>query len=362
MKNHLYILLSVALVLNTLTGCSSGEETDNAQIQADISPVIPKVGGTVIAIKTDDNRPARLGDTLVLLDDREFRLRVQQAEIALRQAEANVVLAQKSTRSAQIGTSSASESSGAAAAGIAQAEAGVQAAEVRVRQATLNFDRQAQLLEQQSTPQAVYDNVKADKEGAEAALKIAKAQVAVLRKQASAASSSVTNARNQASVAGEGTTLAKLAVEQARAALETARLQLSYTIITAPATGIVSDKSVQVGQVVSPGQPLMRVANDSRVWVVANFKETQMGEMRVGQAAEVKVDAYPDKKFKAKVESVSPATGAKFSMLPPDNATGNFVKVTQRLPVKIAFTDKADPATPLRPGMSVAVTVLKNGQ
>ena len=360
MKNYPYLLLSVALMLTIVTGCSSGEETDNAQIQADISPVIPKVGGTVIAIKTDDNQPARIGDTLVLLDDREFRLRVQQAEIALRQAEANVVLSQKSTRSAVIGTSSASESSGAAAAGITQAEAGVQAAEVRVRQTTLNFDRQAQLLAQQSTPQAVYDNVKADKEGAEAALKIAKAQVAVLRKQASAASSSVTNARNQASVAGEGTTLAKLAVEQARAALETARLQHSYCVVTAPATGIVSDKSVQIGQVVSPGQPLMRVANDSRVWVVANFKETQMGEMRVGQAAEVKVDAYPDKKFNAKVESVSPATGAKFSMLPPDNATGNFVKVTQRLPVKIAFTDQSDPATPLRPGMSVAVTVLKS--
>ena len=360
MKNDRYIRLSSLLLLTAFMSCSSGEETDNAQIQADISPVIPKVGGTVIAIKTDDNQPARLGDTLVLLDDREFRLRVQQAEIALRQAQANVVLAQKSTRSAQIGTNSASESSGAAAAGIEQARAGVKAAEVRVRQATLNVDRQAQLLAEQSTPQAVYDNVKADKEGAEAALSIAQAQVAVLQRQAGAAKTGVSSARNQASVAGEGIALARLAVEQARATLQTARLQHSYTIITAPATGIISDKSVQVGQVVAPGQPLMKVANGSRVWVVANFKETQMGDMRVGQPAEVKVDAYPDKTFKAKVESVSPATGAKFSMLPPDNATGNFVKVTQRLPVKIVFTDQADPASPLRPGMSVAVTVLKN--
>jgi membrane fusion protein, multidrug efflux system len=359
MNKHSYLLFISALLFSALTSCNSGQETDNAQIQADISPVIPKVGGSVVAIKTDDNQQTKIGDTLVVLDDREFRLRVQQAEIALRQSEANVVLSQKNTRSAVIGTSSASESSGAAAAGIEQARAGVKAAEVRVRQAMLNFDRQAQLLAQQSTPQAVYDNVKADKEGAEAALNIAKAQVAVLERQASAAKTGVTNAQNQAGVAGEATVLAKLAVEQARANLETARLQHSYTVITAPVTGIVSDKSVQVGQVVSPGQPLMKVANDSRVWVIANFKETQVGEMRVGQTADVKVDAYPDKVFKAKIESLSPATGAKFSLLPPDNATGNFVKVTQRLPVKIAFTEKPDPSTPLRAGMSVAVTVAK---
>lgn len=359
MKNQSYIFLISALLFSALSGCNSGEETDNAQIQADISPVIPKVGGSVIAIKTDDNQPTKAGDTLVVLDDRDFQLRVQQAEIALRQAEANVVLAQKSTRSATLGTGSAADNSGAVLAGIAQAEAGVKAAEVRVRQATLNFDRQAKLLAQQSTTQAAYDNVLADKEGAEAAVRVAQAQVAVLRQQANAARKGVTTAQNQAGVAGEGIVLAKLAVEQARATLETARLQRSYTVIMAPATGIVSNKSVQLGQVVSPGQPLMSIANDGRVWVTANFKETQVGEMHVGQRAEVKVDAYPDKTFRAKVASVSPATGAKFSMLPPDNATGNFVKVTQRLPVKIDFTDPADPATPLRAGMSVAVIVAK---
>ena len=182
-------------------------------------------------------------------------------------------------------------------------------------------------------------------------------QVAVLQRQASAARKQVTTVSSQAGVAGEGIKLAELAVKQARANLETARLQRSYCVITAPANGVVSNKSVQIGQVVSPGQALMQVAGESHVWIVANFKETQVGKMRVGQLAEVKVDAYPDKVFKAKVESLSPATGARFSMLPPDNATGNFVKVTQRLPVKIAFTEAADPATPLRAGMSVAVTV-----
>ena len=360
MNQSIYTLAIGALLLTTLTSCGSGEETDNAQIQAEISPVIPKVPGTVLAIRTDDNRPTRVGDTLVILDDRDFELRVRQAEIALRQAEAGVVVAKKSTRSATIGAGSAADNSGAAAAGIAQAEAGVKAAEVRVRQATLNFTRQDALLAKQSATQATYDNVKAEKEGAEAALGIAQAQVAVLRKQASAAQKGVTSAKNEASVAGESITLAQLAVEQARASLETARLQHSYTVITAPATGIVSDKSVQVGQVVTPGQTLMKVAGNEKVWVVANFKETQVGAMRVGQAAEVKVDAYPGQTFKAKIESLSPATGAQFAMLPPDNATGNFVKVTQRLPVKIAFTEKSRADSPLRAGMSVAVTVLKN--
>ena len=346
----------VLFAVLALTACGSGEETDNAQVQADISPVIPNVPGTVLAIRTDDNQPAKLGDTLVILDDREFALRVQQADVAVQQAEANVILARKTAQTASSCTGSAVDNAGAASAGIAQAQAGIQVAGVRALQARQNFDRQAQLLEQQSTTRSAYDNAKAERDAADAQLNAARQQVTVLKQQASAARKQVTTVSNQAGVAGEGIRLAQLAVKQARANLETARLQHSYTVITAPATGIVSNKSVQVGQVVQPGQTLMQIAGNSKVWVIANFKETQVGEMRVGQPAEVKVDAYPDKVFKAKVESLSPATGARFSMLPPDNATGNFVKVTQRIPIRIALTE-TDPATPLRAGMSVAVTV-----
>lgn len=349
------LIAGVVLALS-LASCGSGEETDNAQIQADISPVIPKVPGTVIAVKTDDNRPTKVGDTLVVLDDREFSLRVQQAEVALEQARANVSLARKTAQTASSGTGSASSNADAATAGIAQAQAGIKIAEVRVLQSKQNFDRQAALYAQQSATKATYDNTKAEYDAAEAQLNAAKQQVIVLQQQASAARKQVTTVSNQAGVATEGIRLAELAVKQARTNLETARLQHSYCVITAPADGTVSSKSVQVGQVVSPGQTLMQVAGDSKVWVVANFKETQVGEMRVGQPAEVKVDAYPDKVFKGKVESLSPATGARFSMLPPDNATGNFVKVTQRIPIKIALTE-SDPNTPLRAGMSVAVTV-----
>ncbi|MBC8153839.1 MAG: biotin/lipoyl-binding protein, partial [Bacteroidetes bacterium] len=147
-----WMSLAVLFVALTVTACGSGEETDNAQVQADISPVIPKISGTVLAIRTDDNRPAKLGDTLVVLDDREFALRVQQADVAVQQAEANVVLARKTAQTARSGTGSAVDNAGAASAGIAQAQAGIQVAEVRALQARQNFERQARLLEQQSTP------------------------------------------------------------------------------------------------------------------------------------------------------------------------------------------------------------------
>lgn len=357
MKTNTVLLLGALALTTLMTACHSGQETDNAQLQADISPVIPKVNGTVIALKVDDNQHVKAGDTLALLDDRDFVLRVQQAEIALEQAQANVTLARKTSHSATLGTAPVSDNAQAATAGTAAAQEGVKAAEVRVRQATLNFDRQAQLLAQESTPRQVYDNVKAEKEAAEAGLRVAQAQVVVLQRQASAARNQVTTAQTQAGVVSANIPLAELAVKQARANLENARLQLSYTIITAPTAGVVSDKSIQPGQVVAAGQTLLKVADDRKTWIVANFKETQMADMRVGQPVEVNVDAYPDKTFKGRVESVSPATGARFSMLPPDNATGNFVKVTQRVPVRIAFAEAADAATPLRAGMSVSVLV-----
>jgi membrane fusion protein, multidrug efflux system len=146
-------------------------------------------------------------------------------------------------------------------------------------------------------------------------------------------------------------------VKQAENNLESAKLQLSYCTITAPANGVISKKNVQKGQVVAIGQPLMAVTNNQNIWVVANFKETQIEKMKVGQEADIEVDAYGDKVFKGKIESFSQATGSKFSLLPADNATGNFVKVTQRIPVKIVLTELKNNASILKAGMSVAVKV-----
>ena len=346
-----------ALGLTVLLTSCGGQETDNAQVQADISPVIPKVGGTVLAVRVGDNQRVQRGDTLAVLDDRDFRLRVEQAEIALAQAEANVAMARQSRRAADRGTGTVIDNS--AAAGIGTARAGVLTARVRARQAQQNFQRQAALLAEQSTTQQAYDNTQAERDAAQAALTMAEAQVRVLTSQAAAASKQVLSTRTQADVAGSGVALAELAVKQARAALATARLQQSYTALLAPAAGVVSDKNVQIGQVVSPGQTLLKVANDGNLWVVANFKETQLAEMKVGQAVEIKADTYSDKVFAGRIESLAPATGARFSLLPPDNATGNFVKVTQRVPVRIAFTEKPGPDTPLRAGMSVTVELKK---
>ena len=354
------LLHSTALFALTalLTACG-GQETDNAQVQADISPVIPKVGGTVLAVRVADNQRVKAGDTLALLDDRDFKLRVEQSEIALAQAQANVDMARQQRRAADQGTGTVTDNSAAAAAGIGTARAGVLTARVRARQAQQNFQRQAALLAEQSTTQQAYDNALAEKDANAAALAMAEAQVRVLTSQAAAAGKQVLSTRTLAGVAGSGVALAELAVRQARAALATARLQHSYTALLAPAAGVVSDKNVQIGQVVGPGQTLMKVANDGKLWVVANFKETQLAEMKVGQAVKIKADTYSDKVFAGRIESLAPATGARFSLLPPDNATGNFVKVTQRVPVKIAFTEAPGADTPLRAGMSVKVELKK---
>jgi membrane fusion protein (multidrug efflux system) len=268
-----------------------------------------------------------------------------------------VKLAEKNSKVSEIGAVTASDNSGTAQAVVVRAKENVKALEVRLKQATLNFERQSALLADNATPKQVFDNAKSDKEAAESQLKAAQAEVNVLVQQVRVAQKGILSAKSQTGVAVQNIVTARLGVEQARTALANAKLQHSYTVIKAPTSGIVSDKNVQIGQVVAVGQPLMKVADASNMWVVANYKETQVGQMKVGAPAEVLVDAYPDKAFKAKVSSLSPATGARFALLPPDNATGNFVKVTQRIPVKITFVEPIDASTPLRAGMSVSVTV-----
>lgn len=166
----------------------------------------------------------------------------------------------------------------------------------------------------------------------------------------------VTTTQSTIHSSNDGIGLAELSVKQAENNLEAAKLQLSYCTITAPTSGVISKKNVQKEQVVAIGQPLMAITNNQNIWVVANLKETQIEKLKVGQEAEIEVDAYEDKIFKGKIESFSQATGAKFSLLPADNVTGNFVKVTQRIPVKIILMDKNN-TSHLRAGMSVAVKV-----
>ena len=338
-KIVIYLSIATSLIV---TSCGNSEKTDNAQLETDISPVIPKINSTVTKVLVEDNQEVKQGDTLVLLDDAMYKIALQQAEIAVLQALQNVKLSSSNKGVASSGVSSVS-------ANLVAARAGVDAAKVRYDLASKNYQRFKNLLEQKSATQQQFDGIKAEKETAEKLLKIAEGELFALQKQVETSQAGVTSS-------SAGIELAEISVKQAEANLASAKLQLSYCAILAPADGIVSKKNVQNGQVVSIGQPLMAITNNSKIWVVANFKETQIEKMKIGQEAEIEVDAFDGEPLKGKVQSFSQATGSKFSLLPADNATGNFVKVTQRIPVKIVLYDKRSTSN-LRAGMSVAVKV-----
>jgi membrane fusion protein (multidrug efflux system) len=305
------------------------ENTDDAQVDGDISPVLPKVSGFVTNIYFEDNQAVNKGDTLLRLDDKDLRLKVEQAEAALQSAKANleVVKANSNTASASIGS----------------AQANVDAAKARAWKAAQDFTRMQKLIEEHSITQQQFDAARAENE-------IATAQLEAARKQYNTVLTQETGAGDQVKVA-------QAVINQRETDLELARLQLSYTYITAPADGVVSKKNVQVGQLVQVAQPLCSIVSSGDMWVVANFKETQLAKMREGQEVSVSVDALDGDDIHGKVLSFSGATGAKFSLLPPDNASGNFVKVVQRIPVKIALDKNSPEYKKLKPGMSVDVSV-----
>lgn len=349
----------------------NNEDTENSQIETNIVPVLPKISGWVTEVLVKDNQQVKAGDTLVKIDDRDLKLRVLQAEVALKNAESNVSLiaANAGTVNANVKTSDATiqaQNTGIAAgeAAVGTATANIEIAKIRVRKATQDFNRAEQLLKEKSGTQAAFDAAKAEKESAEAAVVVAEKQVAsaqvqveAARRQTSIGNSQKNAAQTQVASAQQQINVAKTQIEQRKAELELAKLQLSFAVVTAPMSGQVSRKNVQLGQLVNAGQPLMSLVDDSNVWVVANFKETQIGKMKVGQKVKIHVDAYAGKDFEGTIESFAGATGAKFSLLPPDNSTGNFVKVVQRVPTKILITDKATAEMPLRAGMSVGVVV-----
>jgi membrane fusion protein (multidrug efflux system) len=349
----------------------SHEETENSYLEADIVTISPKVQGYISKIYVTENQYVKAGDTLFVLDNREYVLRVQQAEAALQNAAANVgfVASNASSAGANVGTAEANNRSSAAvvesaSSSVQTAQANVAAAQARAKQASQDFNRYAALLPQRAVTQQQFDAAQAAKENADAQvqaaqsqLETAKRQVDVSRRQGDAAQSQKQAFQSQASAAGKNVAVARTVAEQRRLDLETAKLNLSYTVITAPVSGYIAKKSAQVGQLTNIGSPLCSLVSDKSLWITANFKETQVGKMLPGQPVEVTVDAYDHETFNGKIESIAPATGAKFSLLPPDNASGNFVKVVQRIAVRVVLTDTPDPAKPLRAGMSAQVIV-----
>lgn len=347
------------------------EDTENAYLETNIASISPKTAGYVTAIMVSENQHVKKGDTLLRIDDRELTLKVQQAEIALRNAEANLMITRGNAGTADAGaqfakanTATSESNVDAAAAGLITAQSNIDAAQARYWKANKDFKRYASLLADKAITQQQFDAIKAEKESSEAMYKAAQQQFVVLTKQTSVASKQADAgrgqenvAKNQAGVATKQIELAEILIEQRRSELEYARLQLSYAVLLSPCDGVVSKKSVQVGQLLNIGTPVCSVVDDHNLWLTANFKETQVAKMHVGDKVKVDVDAYPSIKFEGRIESIAAATGAKFALLPPDNASGNFVKVVQRIPVKIVITETSKQAIQLRAGMSAKAIV-----
>lgn len=323
------------------------EETDDAQVSADISPVIPRVSGYVSEVRVSDNQWVKKGDTLLILDKRDFEIRLEQAEAALSTAQSNLSSANASTHAAKanIATSQAA---------INTIDKQIEAAKVNLWRATEDFKRYDNLIKDHSITQQQYEQAVAAKETAEK-------QIAILESQKAQAGSQTNAVAAQSNAVAEQTDVAASSIKQRQVDVDAAKLNLSYTVIVAQEDGRVSKINVQPGQYVQAGQSLFSIVHSQDVWVVANFKETQLQKMVEGQKVVVHADAFSKHKFEAVLSSFSPATGSTFALLPPDNASGNFVKVVQRLPVKIDFTNKSDSLLKkLRPGMSVTVDVFLN--
>lgn len=350
-RSKVFIIILIVMVIagawfgiSKYTYSQHHEDTDDAQVEADISPVIPRVSGYVTEVRVKDNQLVNKGDTLLVLDARDLKLNLEQAEAALETAKSNVAAARANTAAARSGIASSR-------AGVNTVDAQIAAAQINITRATQDYNRYANLIKDHSITQQQFEQAQAAKETAEK-------QLQILQQQKRQASSQTGVVSSQSNATAQSIGVAEAMVKQREVDVENAKLTLSYTVLTAPEAGKVSRVNIQEGQFLQAGQSTFRIVHNSDLWVVANFKETQLRKMTVGQKVIVHADAFPKHDFEATLTSFSPATGAEFALLPPDNASGNFVKVVQRVPIKIEFSDHQDSLlNRLRPGMNVNVDV-----
>jgi membrane fusion protein (multidrug efflux system) len=357
------VLLVIVAAVLVWRYYAARETTDDAQIDGHIAPVSARVGGTVVNVNVDDNQFVRAGDVLVQLDPTDYRVLVERAQADLLDAQANARAARTGIPVTHISTSSDVRT---AEAGLAAAQQQVVAAQAQLRDAMAKHNlavqdvkRFQQLVVKNEISQQRYDTAVTAEQQAAAAVDAARAAVSDAQSRVAEARARLAGTRTapqQVSIMRARAGAADAQVARAKAALDQAKLNLQYTTVRAAYTGIVSKKTVEAGQVIQPGQPLMALINLDDLWVTANYKETQLHSMRPGQPATIHVDAF-DRDFNGHVDSIAGASGARFSLLPPENATGNYVKVVQRIPVKIVFEQGQDPNHLLRPGMSVEPTV-----
>jgi membrane fusion protein (multidrug efflux system) len=304
-------------------------ETNDAQVESYINPVSARVGGYIKKVYFEEHALVKAGDTLVVLDDREYRERVIEAEAAVDDARAQLIVLSAGIGSAETGTMVDKD--------------GIDAAKARMIQQQQDIRRYKNLMKDEAVTgsdldqvQSKYDVSLSEYRGSISTLKTSYAKIVELKSR-------------------RALLLADLKKKMAE--LELAKIDLNYVVIKAPYSGRLGRKTVLDGQQIQPGQPLVSIVDESNKWITANFKETQVYGMYVGQPVEIRVDAIDNKVYYGKIEAIAASTGAKFSLLPPDNATGNFVKIVQRLPVKIRFT--STDISPVKAGMNVLVSVKK---
>ncbi|GEN69488.1 MULTISPECIES: HlyD family secretion protein [Chryseobacterium] len=320
------------------------EETDDAQIASNMTPVISKISGYITEVKVKDNQFVKKGDTLVILDNRDQKMALEQAQAALSTAKSNI-------SNAEATTTATSKNISSSEAAVVTANAQIEAAKVNVWKTSQDLKRYANLVKDHSITEQQYEQALAAKQSADKQLQVLVDQRNQIAQQTNIASSQTAASSQQISVAGS-------VAKQREVDVENAKLNLSYTVILAAEDGYVGKVPTQVGQYLQAGAQLFALVKNDQKWVVANFKETQVDKMVEGQKVKIEIDAFPDKEFEGVVSSFSPATGATFSILPPDNASGNFVKVVQRLPIKIDFVNlDKNIAKRLRTGMNVKAEV-----
>lgn len=387
------LVLLLVFGVRYLMWAAQHESTDDAYLAGHVHPISARITGTVQRVLIDDNQHVVAGQTLVVLDPNDYQVRLDRAKAALDAAEHQADTADAAIRTtSETATAQTTQAQGsigdakatiqASQAAVAVAQAGIPRAEAQLDEsnATLQRDetdlhRYEDLYAKQQISRQMLDHQRASYQMALAARTSAQEQVRQAQAQLIAAQDSVVEAKSQLTKSEGGLqsaeaarletrvregqfATAQAAVTEAQAALEDAELQLSYTMIKAPVSGRIGKKSVEAGQRVQIGQPLLAIVED-QPWVVANFKETQLAKMRAGQRVEVEIDTFPKHKFYGHVDSLAPGSGNEFALLPPDNATGNFTKIVQRIPVKVVL-DQASTCgyeNLIAPGMSAVVTV-----
>jgi membrane fusion protein (multidrug efflux system) len=388
------LLLAAAIIVlitgnwNTWASERVSQKTDDAYVRADLTPLSTKVAGLVATVAVSDYQPVKAGDLLVQLRDDDFRAQVQQAEAAVRSGkdalvnnqrqkelqDARIAQADEGVRSAEADIAAAQAGIEAAKSTIANAHSAIDASKADAERTRLERRRQEALFAAESATRQKVEQVVADEERFRAQLASRQDELNAATAQLASRQADLTRARahlgsakaeleaqkRQRGVLDSQELLLRADLDSKRAALALTRINLDYTRITAPASGFVSERRVRPGQMVSPGTQVISLVQ-SDVWVQANYKETQVRHMRAGDPANIRVDAFPGVTLKGKVDQVAPASGSQFALLPPDNATGNFTKIVQRVPVKIVLDSGQATVGRLRPGLSVIAIVRTNG-